>query len=129
MGSTHHLTSDVVNTASGQFQDGRAAAGCDLLRGPVGDGGAGSQGFDAAQFAASAARAAIVDGVVTALGCGSRATVIDAVVENNAGADSGADGGVENVSITAPSTPYGFRQSRCVAVIVDTNRQAISLRH
>src|ERR1700683_2718768 len=90
---------------------------------------AGSQGFDATQFAAFTAWPAIVDSDVTALGCGSCAAVIDAAVEYNAGADAGADRCAENVAITAPGAPDGFSQSRGVAVVIDTNRQMIRFRY
>jgi hypothetical protein len=90
---------------------------------------AGRQNFDATQLAASAARATIVDGVVTTFRGGTGAAVINVAIEYNAGANSGADGGAENVSIATPAPHKRFRQGSGVAIVVDANRQSIGFRY
>ena len=71
----------------------------------TGDRGAGGERLDAAELAAAAARSAVIDGHVSALGGAAGAAVIDLAVEDNAGADSGAERCVENVGVLPCPAP------------------------
>src|SRR6202030_3415038 len=77
------------------------------------------QCFDAAALAAAAALPVVVDADVPAFGGASGAPVINALVENNARADAGAERGVEHVAKSDARAPEGFGEGRGVRVIID----------
>ena len=78
----------------------------------------GGQGFDAAVFAAGAARTPVVDGHVPALGGASGASVMDLAVQDDARADAGAEGGVEDVGVPSSRAPQDFGESGGVGVVI-----------
>ena len=73
-------------------------------------------------------RAAIVDAHVAAFARGARVAVIDAAIENNAGANARSDRGVENVAEPAGRAPARFRQRGGVGVVVHFDGHAILRR-
>src|SRR5437660_84113 len=54
-----------------------------------------------------------------------RFAVVDAAVQNNAGAYAGSDRGIENVAKSAGSAPPGFGESGGVRVVVHLHGHAI----
>jgi hypothetical protein len=94
-----------------QAQEHRLARsiGAELCLGALGDGRAGRKSLDAACLAAPAERAAIIYADVAAFSGRASAPVIDPPVEHNPGSNAGSEDGKENVAITAPRAPQGFR--------------------
>lgn len=103
--------------------------GRDFAAGSASDGGTGSQNLNAAMLSAGATRAMVINAHVAAFGSGPRAAVIDAAVEYDSGADSGADGRVKHVTVAPSRAPTSFRQSRCISVVVHFYRHLEVLRH
>ncbi len=56
---------------------------------------------------------------------GSGAAVIQAAVEDDAGADAGAEGGVEHIAIACARSPQRFGETGCIGVVVEFHRQRI----
>lgn len=92
--------------AAGQIENLRRLAGPGkFFRRSASDRRTRRQRLDAAQLAASTARAVIVDCVVTAFRGGAGAAMINAAIENNPGSNAGTDGGAENIAKAASRTP------------------------
>src|SRR5215471_9493282 len=102
----------------------RSAAGLrEAFAGALGNCRTGTQRFNTAALAAAAARTAIVDAEVSAFGGASGASVIDALIEDNSGADAGAERGVEHILKADACAPDGFGESGGVRVIIDANAE------
>src|SRR5579863_1149221 len=78
-------------------------------------------------LAAGADWPTIVDAHMPAFSGGAGAAVIDASIEHNAGSDSGAERGVENVVVAALGSPDGFGEGCGVCVVVDFHGHAVNL--
>ena len=83
--------------------------GAELCPRALGDGRAGRKSLDAARLAAPAERAAIIYADVATFSRRASASVIDAAVEHNPRSNARSQDGKENVAITAPRAPQGFR--------------------
>src|SRR5579862_4292104 len=105
VGAAHHLTGNPVRAPCGKIKNCRLAAAADFLGGTAGDSGTRSVSFDAAQFAASAAGAAIIDSVVATFGGRAGSSMVDMAIADDAGPDAGPDGRTKNISITLSSAP------------------------
>src|SRR5207245_6374949 len=90
--------------------------------------GAGSQNFDAAGLAASAARAAIINADAPAFTCGARTAVIDVTFENNTGANTCTDRRIKNIAITAARAPLSLSQRGGIGIVVDLDGHAVDMR-
>ena len=78
----------------------------------------GRQDFDASAFAAAAKRPTIVDADMAAFAGRAGVAVVDAAIENNAGANAGSDRGIENVAESAGRAPARFGEGGGICVIV-----------
>jgi hypothetical protein len=109
VGLGHHLTGHRLGIAASHFQQNGFRILGQLLARASSDGGARRENLDAAALAARAKRTVGVDAHVAAFGGGPRAAVINAAVEDDSRADTGADGGVKNVAKAASRAPFCFR--------------------
>ena len=88
------------------------------------DGLGAGEGLQAAAVAAAADRAAVVDRHVADLAGGAARAVVEAAVEDEAGADAGGDLDVDEVRAVAAGAPHDLRQRAEVGVVLDAHGQA-----
>jgi hypothetical protein len=129
MSPSHHLAADPLNVASRHFQQDGVPILREFLAGPSGDRGACRQRFDAPMFSAIADRTVPIDPDMPAFRRSACLSVINAAVKNDSGANTCADGGIKDISVTTPCTPLRFRQSRSIRVVVDSYGSLIKPAH
>jgi hypothetical protein len=110
----------MIDVSTGQPQNRRAAAGVisNLGASPPGDCRPGSQSFNTAWLATTAARPAIIDAHMPAFACRAGATVIDLPVEDDAGANARANNSKEHISMTASRAPKRFGQGGGIGIVI-----------
>src|SRR5580700_3649602 len=127
----HHFTGDGVDIPFGKMKNVRAGT---LIGGQLSSGSSryrrpSSQDFDAARLATSASWTVVIDTHMSAFSSSTCPAVINPFIADQASANSGADGGVENAMKAASRAPYGLGQRRCVGIVLDLYRHVIDFRY
>src|SRR5215469_824203 len=68
----------------------------------------------------------MVNAEVSTFARGTRSAVIDLVVEDNAGANPGANGGIEDVSISLAGSPAALGQRGGIGIVINFYRDPVS---
>src|SRR5713226_3762845 len=129
IGLRNHLAGHGICISAGQLAQQRLRILREFLTGTPPDGRSCRQGFNTAPLPAVAPWPVAVDSDVAAFRRRTGPPMVDTPVKNNPRADAGSNARIENISIAAPRTPFCFRQSCRVGVIVDFHIHVVETPH